>query len=676
MLRLSRGVVIASTVLAALVENYISAQYHPYLFWTALAGFVALLVTGDRVRRVALPIVLGAAYLLPGFLIATDPAKQADFNLDIAWVLPLLGLALSDRSLQWSLPKRWLSPLLLWSLVVSVTWPILFLRETDFALWVLPLQRVSNTSFGISPEEMGQRITYFVLLHSGGILVADALYRWFSNQRDALAREVLWPMAIAAGVAASVAFYQGFVDLGFLNQHFWTYMIRASGTLGDPNKLGAVMSFWTVGAVVLARRLRLPWSVVIGVSAIVAGGGAAWLSGSRTGLAAVTISVGIAGVEAVWNWWSNRATTRVNPVRVAMIGGGSLMIAALMVMVLQNASTHTIVARGTLGYLPFVGDRGILTSVNELLWERFGYGPAAVEMIKEHPIEGIGLGMFHPMVRDYGKLVGYTGDRTLVSDNAQSWFRHNLAELGFVGVIPLVWWCVVFAGVMVSRSKAGDRLSVGLLRGILLGFFAASVFGMPAQSIAIVITFWVFAFWIYSERAGPVAPTQTIPSWLTIAAVALVVVHAGMTTVDAFGDLRPLERAKRWDWYYRYGWVFIDKELEPDPGGYPVGRRWTMKKSLSLIPVQGRTLKFVAWIDHPDADKKPVHTRVWADSALVYEGDLTRGAPLNLDIPARPGEKYLVLETEIDRLFRPSDFNPTSRDRRELGLSVRDWTWQ
>ena len=44
-------------------------------------------------------------------------------------------------------------------------------------------------------------------------------------------------------------------------------MIRASGTLADPNKLGAVVAFWTVGAVVLARRLPRPWSVVISVLA-------------------------------------------------------------------------------------------------------------------------------------------------------------------------------------------------------------------------------------------------------------------------------------------------------------------------------------------------------------------------------------------------------------------------
>lgn len=675
MLRISRGAIVASTVLAALVETYLSAQYHPYLFWTALLGFAVLLIAGERARPMALPILLGAAYLLPGFLIASDPAKQADFNLDITWMLPLLGLALSNRALTWSLPQRWLPPLLLWSLLVAVVWPILFLREADFALWILPLQRVSNTSFGISPAEMGQRITYFVMLHSGGILFADALCRWYSTRLDAFVREVVQPMAVAAGLAAAVAFYQGFVDLSFLNQHFWTYMIRASGTLGDPNKLGAVVSFWTIGAVVMARRVRQPWSLVIGVTAVVLGGGAAWLSGTRTGLVAVIISIAVAVLAAIRFWWSHRATVRVSATRVAMLGGGGLVLAVMMVLVLQNASTHTVVARGTLGYLPFVGDRGIAKSANELLWERFGYGPAAVEMLKEHPIEGVGIGMFHPMVRDYGKLVGHDGDRALVPDNAQSWFRHNAAELGLLGVVPLVWWCVVFAQLMLSRT-AGDRVSAGMLCGVLLGFFAASVFGMPAQSIAIVITFWVFAYWLYTEKAGSVTPARVLPSWLTVAAIVLVALQAGTTTVNAFGNMRPLERAKRWDWYYRYGWVFIDKDVENDPGGNPVGRRWTMKKSLALIPVKGRVLKFVAWIDHPDSDKRPVHTRVWADSKLVYEGDLTRGTPITMDIAARPGEKYLVLETEIDRLFRPSDSNPASRDRRELGLSVRDWVWE
>jgi hypothetical protein len=203
---------------------------------------------------------------------------------------------------------------------------------------------------------------------------------------------------------------------------------------------------------------------------------------------------------------------------------------------------------------------------------------------------------------------------------------------------------------------------------------------MPAQSMAIVMTFWAFVFWFFSEQHDLAAgtphdhalPRKTWRPLLVVAAAALIAIHAGTTVVDAFGDLRPRTRAQRFGWYYRYGFVQPD-DVEADPGGNPVGRRWTMKDSLAVIPVKGRVLKFVAWLDHPDLDVKPVHTRVWADSTLVYEGYLGR-TPLFLDIPASPGQKYMIVETSIDRLWRPSDSG--SRDNRELGLSIRDWTWE
>ena len=64
-------------------------------------------------------------------------------------------------ALQWSLPARWQWPLITWAAIVAITWPIVFLREADFALWILPLERVSNTSIGIGPWLVDQNVTYF-----------------------------------------------------------------------------------------------------------------------------------------------------------------------------------------------------------------------------------------------------------------------------------------------------------------------------------------------------------------------------------------------------------------------------------------------------------------------------------------------------------------------------------
>ena len=77
------------------------------------------------------------------------------------------------------------------------------------------------------------------MTHTLGLLWIDALCRWYPRDRGRFIREVIYPLAATAAIGSMVAIYQGFVDLSFLNRGFWTYMLRAAGTHGDPNKLGA-----------------------------------------------------------------------------------------------------------------------------------------------------------------------------------------------------------------------------------------------------------------------------------------------------------------------------------------------------------------------------------------------------------------------------------------------------
>ena len=109
---------------------------------------------------------------------------------------------------------------------------------------------------------------------------------------------------------------------------------------------------------------------------------------------------------------------------------------------MQKASTHTVIQRGTWGYIPFYGDKGIKNSVNELLWERFGYGPAAIEMIKEHPIDGIGVGTFHALSHDFGKLRGIPWQPTTRKAGSATFSRSSAwsAACRCCGGVPFLQW--------------------------------------------------------------------------------------------------------------------------------------------------------------------------------------------------------------------------------------------
>ena len=174
MIHATRVIVVASTLLAAFAEAYL-ATFHwpPQTIWLATASLVVMVLIGSRVRSMALPAVLSMPYLMPALLLVWRGNENS--SLDFFWMMPLLGLVLSGPgALRWSLPARWQWPLVTWATIVAISWPIVFLRETDFALWVLPLS-APNASVGPGPWDVNKNVTYFAVLHTLGILWIDAL---------------------------------------------------------------------------------------------------------------------------------------------------------------------------------------------------------------------------------------------------------------------------------------------------------------------------------------------------------------------------------------------------------------------------------------------------------------------------------------------------------------------
>lgn len=659
--RLTKLVLIASSLAALVVEARLGSAGYPPLLGACAVGFAGAALAGRLVPAVATPVVLATVYVSPAaFLLWTG---RNHFTFEALWMSALAGLVLgAGDAWRWHVPAPWRWPLAGWGLVVSVAWPIVLLREVDFAPWTLGLPRVALTSIGIGPADAAVWIAYSALAHLLGLLWIDALYaRYREVPFVRLRREVLFPLAGAALVACTVGIYQALVDLRFLSGHLWPHMERAAGTMMDANVFGMVAALWAAPLVALTSAAGGGRAAAVAVVAALLAVLGVWASGSRTALLAVAIGVAVMAAHA---WRILRAWQAAGPLaarRAALVVAG--IVAAVGIGILVMASTPGITAFERARHLV----PGLETSLGgslRLLWDRLGYGAAAVQMLREHPAAGVGVGGFHTLVHDVARAAG---GYDLPPDNAQNWFRHLLAELGLVGSLPWIAWVLLFAAALAQRSSAGaDPVAARLLRGSLVALGVVSLVGMPGQSPIIVVTFWTLAFWYL--RVAPESPrVAAVASRLRARAVwamllAVVALHAAATLASARGDLRPSSRAARYGWDYRYG--VYDSEPDADGGVF----RWTMREAVMVVAAD-TGLRLEGWVDHPDADERPVRVWIWANGLLVADARLRRGDRVRVDVPAPPGGGRIVVRTRVDRTWRPSDHG--SPDRRDLGLALK-----
>jgi len=147
-----------------------------------------------------------------------------------------------------------------WGLVIAASWPIVWLRELDFAPSVVSVAEVANNGVEISPDIALLWVYGVVAFHGFGLLLLDWLFATFGRgDGERFQRAVLMPLALGWGGAWLVGLYQAEVDPAFLNRGHWAMLRRASGTLMDANPFGMVAALWGAIGVALILGRRLTW---------------------------------------------------------------------------------------------------------------------------------------------------------------------------------------------------------------------------------------------------------------------------------------------------------------------------------------------------------------------------------------------------------------------------------
>lgn len=652
--RISKRVILAWAVAALFAQSYLVSSAWPGASTVVTVLFLGGVATTLIDRRL-LAVALAPAYLAPILLVFSIGRYHSTLTSPVV-LAPLLGAMTPDAIRSgWRLPAQWRAPLVCWLGVVCVTVPIVVARTADFHLELLSRGRSPFEALGGFPL-----VTAAWVVHSGLLLVVGAL--WFdwlrARDRSYVERWVVMPLAAGAVVLVLVLLWQMFVDIGFLNATVYARLKRASGTLMDANAAGVVAAWW-VGAAFFAARESRGMRRGLALAAVPVVWVAVWATGSRTafGLAAFSSVVGVLSVmerSAAGRGLITKRTLKGLAALVAIAALGAALIAQMP----SGASGPVARLRAMLPTRDLAG----LRAVTSELWNRNGYGTVASQIIDAYPAFGIGIGTFHEIASEYAPK--------LPPDNAQNWFRHQIAETGAVGSLG---WIVLFATAgwwLLRRPASDDTRRARPLFGALAGFTLISLLGMPGQDLVVALTLWTFAAWylhvsgwpVDASPAGAAAPRRAVPGRLawTLALVIIAISGAG-TYVAAMGRLRTPARIQRMGGDFMYGFSW------PEADGQGGEFRWARSRATAIVPTSSRSLELTLQTNRPDLSDRPLLVRAWVDGRRVIDGSLTTGANTlmqTVTIPA--GEARALIDIWTDR-----SITAPPPDGRELAVMVR-----
>jgi hypothetical protein len=636
-------------VLAALAFEFWLLRF--YGFNSAAGMLFAAPFAAALFWPAAIAIVLAFTYLFPVLIWLS--VGSYDSTMSVLWLAPLVGAMLPSIAVRpWHLPARWRAPVVSWAMVIAVTASIVVCRELDFRVALFEERGLPNTSIGGAPGSMSLFAVHTALTLVVGILWIEFLFSVRASMARAL---VVFPLAASAAVMAAVAIFQMLFGVTILNPTVFGATGRATGTVLDGNVCGAVAALW-IGAAFWARRSRArAWDAAIAAQVLVFGV-AVWASGSRTAFwgAAIILAITLAGPLLSGGW--RRA-------RLAVYGlaAGVAVIASLWLLSPRPANKYGLsdTVTGPFTRMPttWTGMRALASD----LWGRAEYGTVAVAMIRQFPLSGVGVGMYPMMAADFG------GSHK--PDNAQNWFRHQLAEFGIIGSLPWIAWTASFA-LLLFRFRRADSQAAWASRGLLVGFALISLVGMPGQDIGVAVTFWTAVYWFTSETStGDVRAVSA--TWQWAAALAIVAAAGAVTFVEAKDGLRVPVRAQRVGWPYEYGFY----PAQPDAQG---NERWTGRHAVAVVEAPKPWIVLTAAVNPmalvPGANRSlatpvhPVDLRVWCDGVLAIDQRVTTSAAATAAVHVPEGEARVRLEVDVSDTFRPRMVGVA--DDREYGALV------
>jgi len=243
---------------------------------------------------------------------------------------------------------------------------------------------------------------------------------------------------------------------------------RAIGSLGQSNELGSFLALFAVVALALLPGVKHWFGRLVLLGTFIAACIAIMMSLSRGGMLALLAGVFIVG-------W-----------RTSRVAFGLLLVVLLFSplwapdYVKERVMSSQVEVEGS--------DEVALDTAAEA---RIQTWQSILQVVSEHPIEGVGFTGLGYVLPDMGTLLGLEE----VKDSAHNTYLRMLAEMGILGIILFIallvkCWMLAEATVRGARNAFDRALGVGLC-GATVSLAVSCAFGDRFFNVIIASSFWV-----------------------------------------------------------------------------------------------------------------------------------------------------------------------------------------
>lgn len=260
---------------------------------------------------------------------------------------------------------------------------------------------------------------------------------------------------------------------------------RATGSIGQSNDLGAFLAVYTVLAAAMIPAARGWFGKLLLLGATAGGCFGILLSISRAGMVAVALGLFYVALRS----------SRTFTILLLLVGLTSPLWAPDYVK--QRVTGTSVEAEGS--------DSAELESGARL---RVDTWRAIIEVVSDHPIEGVGFGGLQYVLPQTGEALGVD-----VKDSSHNTFLRMLGEMGLLGFglfLWVLWTCWAVAGDTIRKatSRFDRQLGVGL-GAATLALVVSCAFGDRYFNVLVAGGYWMVVA-LAEDSQVPVAVAQPV----------------------------------------------------------------------------------------------------------------------------------------------------------------------